>query len=134
MPCLSIDRDLSVDRAGNEATPPLAVSVVVPDSDPPPGFESILTVTDTGPVAAELVMSWPDASRSPTLTGPPWELKPARIFAPTPVPAGCPSLVNASEHDPDSEPERFPSLAGSRWKSLPGRPLKSFDCLTSIPH
>ena len=51
----------------------------------------------------------------------------------TAAPAGCPSLVNASEHDPVTEPERFPALAGSSWKSLP-EPLKSLDCLASIPH
>ena len=42
--------------------------------------------------------------------------------------------MNPSEHDPDGVPERFPALAGSIWKLLPGRPLKSFDCLTCIPH
>src|SRR5262249_4523518 len=136
-PDLLIDRGVSADPAGNEATPPLVVSVVVPDSVPLLGFEfgSMLTVTGTFPVAAEFVMSWPDASRSPTLTGrPPGELKPAVMFAPTTAPVGWPSLVNASEHVPVTAPERFPALAGSIWKLLPGRPLKSFDCLTCIPH
>ena len=35
--------------------------------------------------------------------------------------------------DPVNVPERFPALLGSSWKSLPV-PLKSFDCLASIPH
>src|SRR5579862_1606386 len=99
--------------------PALTGSVVVPDSDPPPGFDSMLTDTDTGPVAAELVMSCPAASSRATLTGPPWESKPAATFAPTVVPAGSPSLVKASEQVPASEPDRWGALAGSSWKSLP---------------
>ena len=36
-------------------------------------------------------------------------------------------------HDPVAVPERFGTLWGSIWKSLP-EPLKSFDCLAFIPH
>jgi hypothetical protein len=93
------------------------------------------TVTATGPIAAGFVIRWPDASRTATWTGPPDVPNPEVITAGlTTVPVGCPSLVNASEHDPDGVPDRFPALLGSTWKSLPGRPLKSFDCLTSIAH
>jgi hypothetical protein len=126
-------------RSENEATPALAFSVVVPDSVPEPGFTPRATVTATDPIAAWFVMGWPDPSRTATLTGPPDEPKPDLITAGlagvlAAVPAGCPSFVNASEHVPASVPWRFPALAGSGWKLLPGRPLKSFDCLTSIPH
>lgn len=68
------------------------------------------------------------------MTGPPWESKADLITAPAAVLPGSPSAVKASEHDVVTEPERFGALAGSSWKSLPGRPLKSFDCLASIPH
>ena len=120
----------SIDRSENEATPPLALTVKVPDSDPEPGFDPMATVT----AAVEPVASWPDPSRTSTLTGPPWEPTAEVITALTMVLAGCPSLVNASEHDPASVPERFPALAGSSRKSLPGGPLKLFDCLAAIPH
>jgi hypothetical protein len=116
-----------IDRFVNAATPALASTVVVPDSEPDPGFIPMATVT----AAVELVASWPDPSRTSTLIGPPWESKAEVITALTTVLAG--SVVNASEHDPVTEPERFPALAGSSRKLLP-EPLKSFDCLASIPH
>jgi hypothetical protein len=118
-----------IDRSENEATPALALTVVVPDSEPGPEPGPMAMVT----AAVEPVASRPDPSRIWTLTGPPPELGAEVITEPTAVLAGCPSLVNASEHDPVSVPERFPALAGSSWKSLP-EPLKSFACLASIPH
>jgi hypothetical protein len=118
-----------IDRSENEAMPPLALTVKVPDSDPAPGFDPMATVM----AVAEPVASWPDPSRTSTLTGPPWEPTAEVITALTAVSAGSPSLVNASEHDPATEPARFPALAGSSWKSLPV-PLKSFDCLALMPH
>src|SRR5215510_5267433 len=118
-----------IDRSENEAMPPLALTVKVPDSDPEPGFDPMATVT----AAVEPAASRPDPSRTSTLTGPPLEPTAEVIAALTAVSVGCPSLVNASEHDPASVPERFPALAGSSWKSLPV-PLKLFDCLAAIPH
>jgi hypothetical protein len=119
-----------IDRLENGATPALALTVAVPDNDPGGELGPMATVTG----AVELLASWPDAARTSTLTGPPWESKPEVITFPAALPAGCPSLVNASEHDPVTEPERFPALAGSSWKSLPGGPLKSLDCFAWIPH
>jgi hypothetical protein len=74
----------SIDRLENEATPPLASSVAVPDSDPEPGFDPMATVT----AAVEPVASWPDPFRTSTLTGPPEEPKPEVITALAAVPAG----------------------------------------------
>jgi hypothetical protein len=119
----------SIDRSENEAIPPLALTVKVPDSDPEFGFDWMATVT----AAVELVSSWPDPSKTSTLTGPPVELYLEVITAPAAVLAGSPSAVKASEHDLVTEPERFPALAGSSRKALPV-PLKSFDCLAAIPH
>ncbi len=36
---------LSIDRLENEAMPPFACTVTVPDRDPEPGFEPMATVT-----------------------------------------------------------------------------------------
>jgi hypothetical protein len=118
-----------IDRSENEAMPPLADTMTVPDSFPEPGFDPMATVT----AALEAVASWPDPSRTSTLTGPPWDM----IVEPATVLVGWPSLVNASEHDPVTEPERLLEFAESSWKLLPGGPLKSFDCLpwiAPIPH
>jgi hypothetical protein len=117
----------STDKLENEATPPLALTVVVPDSEPEPWLGPRATVT----VAAELVSRLPEASRTATVTGPPVELNAEVITELAAAVAGGP--VNASEHDPAGVPERFPALAGSSWKSLPV-PLKLFDCLAATPH
>src|SRR5262245_11979915 len=109
-------------RSENEAIPPLAGTMTVPDSVP--GLESGPMATVTS--ALEAAASWPDPSKTSTLTGPLWPLAREVMGAPTAVTVGCPSRVNASEHDPITVPEG--SLAGSGWKSLP-EPLKSFDCL-----
>lgn len=77
---------LSIDRAENEATPPLALTVVVPDSFPEPGFAAMAMVT----AAFAFVTSSPEASRTSTLTGPPWELNWEVIVALAAVPAGLP--------------------------------------------
>jgi hypothetical protein len=42
---------LLIDKSENEATPPRACTVTLPDRDPDPGFDPIATVT----VAVELV-------------------------------------------------------------------------------
>src|SRR5215831_14450190 len=99
----------SIFRSENEAMPPLAGTVTVPDSVPGPEFGPMATLT----FALEAVASWPHPFRTSTLTGPP--LEPARevITAPAAVAAGWPSVVNASDNDPVSVPERFPALAGS---------------------
>src|SRR5258708_26552009 len=68
-----------IDRSENEATPALATTVVVPDSEPDPGLNPMATVT----AAAELVSSRPDPSRNSAVTRPPWELKAEVITAPT---------------------------------------------------
>ncbi len=73
-----------MDRLENEAIPPLALTVTIPDSDPEPGFDPMATVT----AAVEPVARWPDPSRTSTLTGPPEEPKPEVITALTAVPAG----------------------------------------------
>lgn len=117
-----------IDKPENEATPLVALIVVVPDSDPEPWLGPMATVT----TAMELVSRLPDASRTSTRTGPPEELKPEVRTAFSVVLAGCPA-VNDSEQDPVSVPERFPAPAGSSWKSLPV-PRKLFDCLASSVH
>ena len=53
-------------RSENEAMPPLAGTMTVPDSVPEPGFDSMATVTS----ALEYVTSWPHPFRTSTLTGP----------------------------------------------------------------
>src|SRR5215471_14947180 len=68
-----------MDRSENEATPPLALTVKVPDSDAEPGFGFDPRATVTA--ALEPVASWPAPSRTSTLTGPPGEGKPEVITA-----------------------------------------------------
>lgn len=119
--------DALIDRSENEATPRFAWTVVVPDSEPDPGFVPMAMVT----AAVELVSGLPDPSRTSTVTGSPWEPTVVVITLPTAVSFGSP--VNFSEHDPVGVLERG-GFAGSSWKLLPGGPLKSFDCLAWIPH
>jgi hypothetical protein len=98
MPCLLID------KLENEAIPPVTVTLTVPDKDPEPGFDLMATVT----TAFEPVTSWPDASTTSTLTGPPWEAKAEVITAPAAVPAGSAPFTNASEQDPAPDPSPDP--------------------------
>src|SRR5215469_12178866 len=86
-----------IDRSENEATPPIALTVVVPESIPEPGFA--VDVIAMVMAAVEFVTGCPHASRTSTLTGPaPGVSKVEVIVVLMVVPAGCPSAVNASEH------------------------------------
>src|SRR6516162_9541855 len=91
---------LLIDKLENEATPPFACIVTIPDNDPDPGFDPMATVT----ITVEPVTTWPDPFTTSISTGSPWEPKPAWITWPAAVSAGCPSLVNLSEQDPSSDP------------------------------
>ena len=86
-------------RSENEAMPPLASTVTVPDSVPGPEFGPMATLT----LALEVVASWPHPFRTSTLTGPPVESTWDVITAPAAVPVGWPSLVNASDKNPVDE-------------------------------
>jgi len=44
----------SIDRSENEAMPPLALTVKVPDNDPAPGFDPMATVTAAGELAGSV--------------------------------------------------------------------------------
>src|SRR5262245_4692481 len=90
----------SIDRLENEATPPIVLTVFVPDSVPEPGFA--VDVMAMVMAAFAFVTGCPNASRTSTLTGPALgESKLEVIFVLTVVPAGDPSAVNASEHGLD---------------------------------
>jgi hypothetical protein len=87
----------SIDRLENEATPPLVLTVFVPDSLPLPGFA--VDVMATVMVAFAFPTGCPSSFTTWTLTGPALgESKLDVIVVLTVVPAGCPPVVNASEH------------------------------------
>ena len=113
---------LLIDKLENEATPPFACIVTIPDNDPDPGFDPMATVT----ITVEPVTTWPDPSTTSISTGSPWEPKPAWIAWPTAVPAGCPSLSNLSEQDPSPDPvqvlEDVDAAAGAAGVAAPSMP------------
>src|SRR5262245_3992715 len=80
-----------IDRPGKLATPPTAVTVVVPDSAPEPGFAPMATVT----AAVELVSRFPLPSSTSTETGLPVLATLFVIGMPTAVPFGW--FTNARE-------------------------------------
>src|SRR5689334_10647760 len=47
-----------MDRLENVATPPLVVTLVVPDSVPPPGLVPIATVMDVGLAVVTVLPNW----------------------------------------------------------------------------
>ena len=113
-----------IDRLENEATPPLVFTVFVPDSVPEPGFAVDVMAIVTAAFA--FVTSSPDASRISTLTGPaPGESKLEVIVVLTVVPAGCPSVVNASVHGLDWEqpPEDARAAVGAVSIAIPSTPV-----------
>src|SRR5262249_859221 len=76
-----------IDRLENEATPPTALTVFVPDSVPPPGFA--VDVMAIVMAAFEFVTVAPVWSTTLTWTGPaPGESKLEEIFVATVVPGG----------------------------------------------
>jgi hypothetical protein len=87
-------------RSENEAMPPLAETMTVPDSVPEPGFDPIATVT----FAREAVASWPHPFRTSTMTGP--RLEPTGDVITVPAAVSVGSLVNASDNDPVGVPLR----------------------------
>ena len=71
-------------RSENEAMPPFAVAMTVPDSVPGPGFDPMATVTS----ALEAVASWPHPFRTSTTTGPRLRAGREVITAPAAVSVG----------------------------------------------
>ena len=134
-----------IDRSENEATPPIVLTVFVPDSVPEPGFA--VDVMAMVIAAFEFVTGCPDASRTSTLTGPaPVESKLEVIVVLTVVPAGWPSVVNASEHGLDGvqPPEDARTAVGAASIATPIRPVapaaksaraagKTALCMTATP-
>lgn len=113
----------SIARLEKEATPPLVLTVFVPDSFPLPGFA--VDVMAMVMAAFAFVTGCPDASRTWTLTGPPpGESKLDVIVVLTVVPAGCPSAVNASEHGLEvvQPPEDADAAVGATSMATPSTP------------
>ena len=113
-----------IDRSENEATPPIVLTVVVPDSVPEPGFAVDVMATVTAAFA--FVTGCPDASTTSTLTGPaPGESKLEVIVVLTVVPAGCPSVVNTSEHGFEvvQPPEDARAAVGAASTATPNMPV-----------
>ena len=113
-----------IDRLENEATPPIALTVFVPASVPPPGFA--VDVMAMVMAAFEFATSCPVSSRTSTLTGPAsGELKLGVIVVLTVVPAGCPSVVNASEHGLElvQPPEDAHAAVGAASIAIPSMPV-----------
>ena len=113
-----------IDRSENEATPPLVLTVVVPDSVPEPGFA--VDVMAMVMAAFAFMTTAPDPSTTATFTGPELgESKLEAIVVLTVVPAGCPSAVNASEHGLElvQPPEDAHAAVGAVIMAIPSMPV-----------
>src|SRR5262245_44178271 len=98
-----------MERLENAATPATAVTVVVPDSAPPPGLAPIATVM----LALELVTVLPNESCTATCTGgeiaaPAFSLVGCAVKANLEAAAGL--MLNADELAPVSVPEAAVSV------------------------
>jgi hypothetical protein len=112
-----------IDRSENEATPPLVLTVFVPDSLPEPGFA--VDVMSMVMAAFAFMTTAPDPSTTATWTGPALgESKLGVIVVLTVVPAGCPLVVNASAHGLElvQPPEDAHAAVGAVSTAIPSMP------------
>jgi len=112
-----------IDRSENEATPPLVLTVFVPDNVPLPGFA--VDVMAMVMLAFAFVTRFPNGSTISTSTGPAvGESKLEVILVLIVVPAGCPPVANTSEQGLDElqPPEDAHTVVGAASSAVPNMP------------